>query len=156
MLHATQASIRTIGTQEARSKTRRAMKQLGARINQMNAFWIRISTFGEVVRGAQADDATAKNNNVAGVLPAGTLDLAWHAELNAGQAEGQRNSKTDKSTPPSTKPRAMTPLSMPASSLVQGRRPNGVSHHSIIIMCWIMFLPTPNTKHRTSCSAHLR
>jgi hypothetical protein len=54
----------------------------------VNALWIRVSTFCEVVRGAQADDTAAKDNNVVGILPAASMVYAWHIELYAGQIEG--------------------------------------------------------------------
>lgn len=58
----------------------------------MNTLWIRMSALCKIVRGTQADDAAAKNNDVVGVLPTRSMDLAWHSELHAGQTEGHRNS----------------------------------------------------------------
>ena len=58
----------------------------------MNTLWVCISAFCEIVHGTQADDAAAKDNDVVGVLPTRSMDLAWHSELHAGQTEGHRNS----------------------------------------------------------------
>jgi hypothetical protein len=73
---------RTISTQKASSKSRRASKQLRTRIDQTYTLRIRIPTFREIVRSAQPYNAAAENYGIRVGVGAIT---ARHRELQASR-----------------------------------------------------------------------
>ena len=54
-----------VGGQEAAGEATRAAEQVGARVDQMDALWLRPAARRQIICSAQADDARSDNDRVA-------------------------------------------------------------------------------------------